>query len=149
MGADTDRNSRRAADSGARFVSISFGSGSLVKNKTSNAPPPTYVRGPAVANSSELVAWLATQARRVRLPVVIDPRSPTQGYVGPVSVELDDTALGVSLADRLRSFNGTRCALWLEGRWVRAHGSYILAIVNVGERIESVETATHAESEQS
>lgn len=119
-----------------------------MKNKTSYVPP-TYVRGPAVANSAELVSWLATQARRVRLPVVIDPRSPMQGYVGPVSVELDDTALGVSLADRLRSFGGTRCALWLEGRWVRAHGSYILAIVNVGERIESIETATHAESEQS
>jgi hypothetical protein len=122
-----------------------------VKNKTPYAPP-TYVRGPAIANSSELVAWLATQARRVRLPVVIDPRSPMQGYVGPVAVELDDTALGISLADRLRSipptFDGTRCALWLEGRWTRSQGSYVLAIVNVGERIESIATATHAEGEQ-
>jgi hypothetical protein len=146
MGADADRNGRRTPDSGARCVSVLYPE-SRVKNKTPYVSP-TYVRGPAVANSSELVAWLATQSRRVRLPVVIDPRSPTQGYVGPVAIELDDTALGIPLADRLRSSGGARCALWLEGRWTRSQGSYVLAIVNVGERIESVEAATHAEAEQ-
>jgi hypothetical protein len=116
--------------------------------KKSSYVAPSYVRGPAVANSAELVAWLATQARRVRLPVVIDPRSPTHGYVGPLAIELDDTALGISLADRVRSLGGDRCALWLEGRWTRAQGSrYVLAIVHVGERIAVVATATHAEAE--
>lgn len=116
--------------------------------KKSSYVPPAYVRGPAVSDSAELVAWLATQVRRVRLPVVIEQRSPTHGYVGPLAIELDDTALGISLADRLRTLGGDRCALWLEGRWTRAQGSrYVLAIVHVGERIESAAAATHAEAE--
>lgn len=150
MAADTDRDGRRAADSGARCVSIElrFQKPTVIK-KSSPTESPAYVRGPAVSDSAELVAWLATQARRVRLPVVIDRRSPAHGYVGPLEIELDDTALGISLADRLRAIGGDRCALWLEGRWTRAQGSrYVLAIVNVGERIESVAAATHAEAER-
>jgi hypothetical protein len=116
--------------------------------KKSSYVSPSYVRGPAIADSSELVAWLATQQRRVRLPVVIDRRASTRGYVGSLEIELDDTALGISLADRLRSLGGDRVALWLEGRWTRPQGSrYVLAIANVGERIETPSAATHAEVE--
>ena len=67
---------------------------------------------------------------RLRIPVVVtappDASPGSRGAVlarpagaAPLAVDLDDSALGISLCDRLRSLcpGSGECALWLEGYW--------------------------------
>lgn len=90
-------------------------------------PPPklAYVHGPSTADAAALRQWLEQQQAVVRLPVRVT-LSSTGGVTGgellskePFPLTLDDTALGVSLADRARQHcpGAAQCALWLEGRW--------------------------------
>lgn len=103
--------------------------------------PTTFDSGPSIDDTSQLRAWLDATAppggvkRRVRLPVVITRTANgiTSAYVGThpdkpaaeaMHLRLDDTALGVSLADRLRERFGADASpvvVWLDG--VRAGGT--------------------------
>jgi hypothetical protein len=94
----------------------------------------------ALTPASALKAWLEKHARqkgrraRFKLPVVIRSKDGfvlgrLRAFVGTstadtgadkLALALEDTALGVSLRDRLRSKcpEGARsCAIWLEGHW--------------------------------
>lgn len=94
----------------------------------------TFVDGPALDKPADLLAWFEGdgRGRLVQIPVVVT-RSPLG--VGPahigtraeapgpdaVRLELDDGAMSVSLADRLREHcaAGQPCAVWVEGIWGR------------------------------
>lgn len=100
------------------------------------APQPElpWAFGPSTADAAALTAWLARQLavpdrpETVRLPVLVElgvARSTVaggrvlSGAKEALALSLDDTALGISLADRARQAcpGQDRCALWLEGRW--------------------------------
>ncbi len=89
--------------------------------------PAGFVAGPRITPTAELLAWLQTPAqprRRIRLPVVVefDELGIRDCFVGDdddrLAIRIDDTALGISLVDRLRGDHpGGRCVVWLEGYW--------------------------------
>lgn len=108
-----------------------------------------FVDGPLVAETPTLLVWLRAQQdtrRQLRLPVTLAMAqgggSPREGQVGNVGIALSDSALGVSLADRVRSACGAaakkKCTLWLEGYW---NGTR-LDLRKVGPRV--TETSPHA-----
>lgn len=110
-------------------------------------PPPEYefVDGPSVEDTEALCAWLQTHdgdRRQLRLPVSMEDLGVAveNFLVGCVAIDVDDTALGVSLADRVhaKSEGQTRCKLWLEGYW----SSGTLHLRRVGERVD--DEAVHA-----
>ena len=91
-------------------------------------PPPKLasVHGPSTADAAALRKWLELQQATVRLPVLVRLGNPptTVASAALISKEafplpLEDSALGVSLADRARQHcpGAPQCALWLEGRW--------------------------------
>ncbi|MBW2254949.1 MAG: hypothetical protein JRI25_10180 [Deltaproteobacteria bacterium] len=91
-----------------------------------------FVDGPALSPSADLVAWFEGDGagKLVQLPVVVTP-SPlglASGHVGVLPeppgadallLKLDDTAMGVSLADKIRGDcpAGQACVIWVEGIW--------------------------------
>lgn len=96
------------------------------------SPDVPFADGPAIDDQAALRAWLAAakaDRRRVRLPVVVvfDALGVQKAWIGnggdapadgAVLLKLDDTAMGVSLLDRLRQACPARtCAVWLEGTW--------------------------------
>ncbi|MEW5741944.1 MAG: hypothetical protein AB1938_23720 [Myxococcota bacterium] len=82
-----------------------------------------FQRGPALAPPDALVSWLNQQGRRlVRLPVIIlveQPGRVRNARLGDVAIALDDSALGISLADHVRRScpGAPTCHVWLEGLW--------------------------------
>lgn len=103
--------------------------------------PPTlaFVHGPSLANVPALGKWLELQHDTVRLPVLVTlgvARSTVSGgqvLTGSTSslpLSLDDSALGISLADRARSAcpGADACPLWLEGTW-RDAGLFVTRVV--------------------
>ncbi|MBL8901330.1 MAG: hypothetical protein JNM84_27130 [Planctomycetes bacterium] len=113
--------------------------------REANAPGPmtaevekSFEPGVAIADRTELLAWLATHAREggsgatLKLPIALELRDGgahlgdahlgLEGGDQRLTVLLDDSALGVALVDRARHHmrsDGT-CALWLEGVWLGA-----------------------------
>lgn len=105
------------------------------------APPtPTFEPAHALAPADELRAWLdgLDTATLVRLPVELSVSvlGVTGAVVGfgadPLAIDVDDSALGESLADRASQFCGDAetCAMWVWGHWragtlrvVRAEGA--------------------------
>lgn len=98
----------------------------------------SWVPGPSVHSSSLLLTWLAKNAKtahgkrqRVRIPVVVffdDYRLDVSGAflgVSPddpndIALVLDDSALGISLVERLRErcpADQPSCVIWVEGYW--------------------------------
>jgi len=83
----------------------------------------TFTRGPALSPPDALRAWLEQQGdRTVRLPVTLVLEAPhriASARVGELPVTLDDSALGISLVDRLRQAcpGQGECRVRLEGRW--------------------------------
>ncbi len=93
------------------------------------------VPGPPLTPADELLEWLESQGKKtLRLPVVVHFSEGRLGiaraYVavspgrekGALKVGLDDTALGISLLDRLRDRCAPSvdfCAVWLDGTWGR------------------------------
>jgi len=91
-----------------------------------------FVEGPALSPSADLVAWFegAGAGKLVQIPVVVTP-SPlglSSGHIGvrpeppgadAVPLNLVDTAMGVSLADKIRGDcpDGQACVIWVEGIW--------------------------------
>ena len=91
-------------------------------------PPPNlaFVHGPSTADATSLRKWLEQQTSTVRLPVLVKLSNPPTTVASaelittePFPLPLEDSVLGVSLADRARQNcpGATLCALWLEGRW--------------------------------
>jgi hypothetical protein len=87
-------------------------------------PARVYVDGPELADKPSLVAWLAIHdgdTRQLKLPVSMDKLGigVTSFEVGGIPIQVSDSALGVSLADHVRTKCKGRasCRLWLEGYW--------------------------------
>ena len=104
----------------------------------------SWVSGPSIEPPDGLLAWLSTNAtkpdgkrRRLRIPVVIHfdehQLQITNAFLGVpseaskgVTLHLDDSALGISLRDRLRKRcvkDELACTVWLEGYWGSLIGS--------------------------
>lgn len=109
-----------------------------------------FKRGPALRPSGELTTYLESlktiggKPLLVRLPVVItlDPTGfgIDKATVGELAIKLNDSALGISLMDRLRTAcpNASTCAIWLEGHWRSPAG---FDIRKVGKPIADAELA--------
>lgn len=96
-------------------------------------PPIEWVAGPATDDRAAVKAWLADLSPEtpVRLPVRVT-RGPLGGVASAtlhglggdaLSLRLDDSRMGIALADRLRQACGRAevCAVWLIGAWVPKH----------------------------
>ncbi|MGC6516061.1 MAG: hypothetical protein ACON4N_16350 [Myxococcota bacterium] len=92
----------------------------------------TFVNGPSVEPASDLRVWLDRNGGRLlQLPVVVEwsGMDVGQAWLGmtgadpvanAVRIQLDQSALGIGLAVRLRSLCGNapaRCVVWLQGYW--------------------------------
>lgn len=103
------------------------------------SPMLDFVDGPLVDDTAALTAWLAAHdddARQLKLPVSMDNVviGLANFAVGTISIRVSDSALGVSLADHVRTkCKGlARCRLWLEGYW----SAQTLSLRRVGERVD-------------
>ncbi len=96
--------------------------------KPDPAPTLTVVAQP-LQPTTQALAWLQqAQAEgltfRVPLDVEVSPLGAGSGHLGfaddRIAVILDDTALGIGLADRALTWCGTAattCAMWVWGQW--------------------------------
>lgn len=86
------------------------------------------VHGPATSGVAALVNWLEQHSDAVvRLPVLVARAVPgsTRGSrlitrsTEELPLQLDDSALGISLSDRARQAcpEAVDCSMWLDGRW--------------------------------
>lgn len=111
----------------------------MPEHRKTPEPPRTFVDGPPIDPPGKLLEWLETTASaeprpRIRLPVVVQFSNAHRiglagGFIGvspaippgSIAISLDDTAMGISLLDRVRDAcpddRQTACAVWLEGRW--------------------------------
>ncbi|MBK5257152.1 MAG: hypothetical protein JJE39_14070 [Vicinamibacteria bacterium] len=106
-------------------------------------PKFAYERGPALSPTDVLVRWLDAQVkadgskRLVRFPVTvereIDSRKAWIGAAGGPEIGLDDTALGISLADHARRHRNKakQARLLVEGYWHRKGDAYELSLRRV------------------
>jgi hypothetical protein len=95
---------------------------------------PAYKQAMTINDQAALLKSLkqaTAQKRLVKIPVVIQLadnvlRGWQSAYIGteadastPIQIRLDDTALGLSLADRLHQYcpDAQTCKLWLVGYW--------------------------------
>ena len=116
--------------------------------------PRSFKPGSPLRPSERLEAWLDRQQGVLRLPVTISADSlghVTRAMLGDLELKLGDSALGVSLADRIRQHCGPRasdagtppCVLRLEGRWVagqrRFEISWVEGAVKPGEQADQAE----------
>jgi hypothetical protein len=133
--------------------------------KMTSSSPGGFVRGAAIAPTAGLIAWLDGQQldgapRLVRLPVVLARRGPRFSTAGArvglasdaLTVFLDDSKLGIGLADRARTAckDADTCALWVEGYWRgQQDGDYTFEVRAVRDAItpDAVAAASHAEVE--
>lgn len=91
-----------------------------------------FVHGPEIVGDPRLAAWLASCRDELgpsllRLPFHIAPELPGErrraslaaNTAGVFDVALDDSSLGIGLADRVRSTHAGPgpCAAWLDGNW--------------------------------
>lgn len=95
-----------------------------MREKPSHDTELVFVDGPSAADTPALGSWLRSHegtARQLRLPVRLPNAvgGQREGRVGTIVIAVSDTALGVSLADRVRSAcrDATECQVWLEGYW--------------------------------
>lgn len=123
------------------------------------AAPATFVRGAPLTPAAELLRWLEVQGERlVRIPVLLARGavgwSTAEARIGSaddaLTIFLDDTRLGIGLADRARHACGTAatCALWLAGRWAgERNGCSTFEVFEVGPMISAaaLPAVTHAE----
>lgn len=103
--------------------------------KKTPEPPRTFVPGVPISPGGPLLEWLASAGRRrLRIPVVIRFESEHRLGIGgafigtagtpatpeAIHLQLEDSAMGISLLDRLRRrcpATSPTCAVWLEGAW--------------------------------
>lgn len=94
-----------------------------------DAAPSAWTKGVAVTPTDQLLTWLDAQKRDgeallIKVPVVVGKGfgpgfDISNSKIGELEVVLDDTALGVGVADKAMSFcrGKDSCAMWLEGYW--------------------------------
>lgn len=98
-------------------------------------PKRRFTPGPAFDDSPALLEWLGANSEAyLRLPVVIftgDLGDVELAYIGTepipppagaITLDLDDSALGICLTTRLRSLRDSAsdaCVVWIEGTWGR------------------------------
>ncbi len=117
-----------------------------------------FDRGPSLVPVDALLEWLEHQTNTVRLPFEVllaePPTSVASAELGVggatgLSVEVSDAALGISLADRVRTAcpKERRCAVWLEGRWSRSESGYHFDVLRFVRAIppEEIASASYAE----
>ena len=101
--------------------------------KPTDTPSSLWVAGPSIAPAQSLLAWLdgVGAGKTITLPVValVTPLGVRDASIGTdamatltegtILLALDDSRLGVSLADRLREHcdDMGQCAVWIEGIW--------------------------------
>lgn len=101
-------------------------------------------KGPALDPPEALKAWLDDGGDSVvRVPLTV--QKSVDARIGSLRVEVDDSALGVSLADRLRMAcaNEKKCTAWVEGRW--RDGT--LKVLHFAREVVPQETADFVERE--
>lgn len=98
-------------------------------NKPSTSSPALTVVAQALSPKSEALQWLsAAQRAGTSFKVPIEVRRSALGISGAelgfaddrISVEIDETALGIALADRAATWCGDdadKCAMWVWARW--------------------------------
>jgi hypothetical protein len=110
-----------------------------------------FVDGPAVDDTPSLAGWLDAHdndERQLRLPVSMDKLGigVANFEVGGIAIHVSDSALGVALADHVRTkcTGQARCRLWLEGYW----SANTLHLRRVGEPVgdDFVRVAIEADS---
>lgn len=78
-------------------------------------------KGPALEPVEALKAWLDEGGDSVvRVPLTVTQAAPSvDARIGTLRVDLDDSALGISLAERVRMACAEQktCTVWVEGRW--------------------------------
>ncbi len=85
-------------------------------------PKRTFARGPNLVPFDALITWLDAHAEdTVRLPVTFtfDRISIQSARLGPATIWVNDSALGVSLVDRVNELcpGGGTCTVRLIGTW--------------------------------
>lgn len=105
-------------------------------------------RGPNLEPVDALRTWLRSAdgaVLRVPLTVTQDPPMGLAGRLGAMPVELDDSALGVSLVDRVRHACAQKktCTVWVEARWK----DDVLRVVHFGREVVEGEKADFVERE--
>lgn len=103
--------------------------------------PGVFEPGPPIAPAMDLLAWLDGNEAVVQLPVriengVVGIASSVVAFPGAepdlaLAIVTDDSALGISLHDRVRQHcaDAPTCHLWLEGRWHGTHWFQVLRVV--------------------
>jgi len=138
------------------------------------AQPPAATEAPAMSQpltpSTNLLTWLGEQAgAHLKLPVRLQFADEHRLALGPAHVggwaepgpeslalTLDDTALGISLLDRVRDLcpeGDLTCALWLEGSWGPLIGESdpakpTLAVREVGALVDRAQDPTSLRAER-
>ena len=98
------------------------------------------MHGPSTASSPALGKWLEQQHDTVRLPVMVTLGTAGSTVAGAqvltgsaeqFPLSLDDSALGISLADRARTAcaGAAQCPLWIEGTW-RSGGLFVTRVLH-------------------
>ena len=109
---------------------------STVKKTLQPEKERSFVAGPKLKPTKELLAWLEELPKgvRIRLPIVVRFTDETgfmrkDAFIGEsvneldedsLFIKLDDTTMGIPLSSHLRSHRSekaTDCALWMEGTW--------------------------------
>jgi hypothetical protein len=113
------------------------GSAPMTRNLTPT-PLLDFIDGPSATDEPALRAWLKAREsdkHELRLPVAMENSGTglRNFKVGAVAIEVDDTALGISLHDRVRALCGDaeRCSAWLEGYWAQGR----LSLRKAGARV--------------
>lgn len=152
-----------ACGKGAQKPVAEPGSDSMAQQMKPGAPKSSaaWTQGPAVASSeSDLVAWFESQKRNgeprmTRVPIVMkkaDGGWSTNGVgLGPLSVRIVDSALGMGMAMRAQKCSDATCPFVVEGFWRgKVDGSYEFEIRNAPKSPatpEQLAAATHVEVE--
>jgi hypothetical protein len=124
-------------------------------------PSASWTQGPAVTSSEgDLVAWFEAQKRggeprMTRVPIVMkkgDAGWSTNGVaLGPLSVRIVDTALGMGMAMRAQKCSDATCPFVVEGFWRgKVDGSYEYEIRNAPKSPatpDQLAAVTHVEVE--
>ena len=112
-------------------------------------------RGPRLEPLAELKRWLEAQPGVLRVPLTLErgaPRGWTRAWLGPLEVKVSDSALGVSLADRLQVAcpGEGECRVWVEGRWRdgKFHVLHFSRAIRPGEDADFVEYEVEAPTQR-
>jgi hypothetical protein len=101
-----------------------------------------FRRGPAVSDGPSVRAALDSHGGLVKVPATLRKGAlgfETKGVqLGAITFRVDDTRLGVPLAERARGLCGdaAACTLWLVGRWAKG-AEPTLEVTRVGSAVDA------------